>query len=148
MEGVVLGGVTVVLATFSFVFGDVVCDLVGHGLLSLDAIVNLRLEPSEHLYYLVKIFKWIKETFVSVFEDYKASSLGTNYFQPLYLWLILTAMGLTKRIQSQPERPTQKCHNVMPVRIAGGHLQLEHTDETASSEAAGQCRIRQRKLSS
>ena len=36
----------------------------------------------------------------------------------------------------------------MPARIAGGHLLLEHTDETASSEAAGQCRIRQRKLSS
>ena len=56
-EGVVLGGVTVVLATFSFVVGDVVCDLVGNGLLSLDAIINLRLEPSEHLHYLVKIFK-------------------------------------------------------------------------------------------
>ena len=54
-EGVVLGGVTVVLATFSFVVGDVVCDLIGNGLLSLDAIVNLRLEPSEHLHYLVKI---------------------------------------------------------------------------------------------
>ena len=36
----------------------------------------------------------------------------------------------------------------MPARIAGGHLLLEHTDETASSEAAGQHRIRQRKLSS
>ena len=56
MEGVVLGGVIVVLATFSFVVGDVVCDLVGNGLLSLDAIVNLRLEPSEHLHYLVKVF--------------------------------------------------------------------------------------------
>ena len=30
---------------------------------------------------------------------------------------------------------------VMPARIAGGRLQLEHTDETASSEAAGQRRI-------
>ena len=37
---------------------------------------------------------------------------------------------------------------VMPARIAGGRLLLEHTDETASSEAAGQRRIRQRKLSS
>ena len=55
MEGVVLGGVTVVLETLSLVFGDVVCDLVGNGLLSLVAIINLRLEPSEHLYYLVKI---------------------------------------------------------------------------------------------
>ena len=36
----------------------------------------------------------------------------------------------------------------MPARIAGGHLLLEHTDETTSSKAAGQCRIRQRKLSS
>ena len=69
-EGAVLGGVTVVLATFSFVVGDMVCDLEGNGLLSLDAIVNLRLEPSEHLHYL----KWRREMFVSVFEDYKASS--------------------------------------------------------------------------
>ena len=30
---------------------------------------------------------------------------------------------------------------VMPGRIAGGRLLLEYTDETASSEAAGQCRI-------
>ena len=73
-DGAVLGGVTVVLATFSFVDGDMVCDLVGNGMLSLDAIVNLRLEPSEHLHYLVKIFKWRRETFVSVLEDYKASS--------------------------------------------------------------------------
>ena len=73
-EGAVLGGVTIVLATFSFVVGDVVCDLVGNGLLSLDTIVNLRLEPSEHLHYLVKIFKWRREMFVSVLEDYKASS--------------------------------------------------------------------------
>ena len=73
-EGAVLGGVTVVLVTFSFVVGDVVCDLVGNGLLSLDAIVDLRLEPSEHMHYLVKIFKWRRETFVSVFEDYKAPS--------------------------------------------------------------------------
>ena len=36
----------------------------------------------------------------------------------------------------------------MPARIAGGRLLLEHTDETASSEAAGQRRIRQPKLSS
>ena len=36
----------------------------------------------------------------------------------------------------------------MPARIAGGRLLLEHTDETASSEAAGQRRMRQRKLSS
>ena len=57
-------------------------------------------------------------------------------------------MGLPKRIQSQPERPTQVHHNVMPARIAGGRLLLEHTDETALSEAAGQRRIRQRKLSS
>ena len=55
-------------------------------------------------------------------------------------------MGLPKRIQSQPERPTQGRHNVMPARIAGGHLLLEHTDETASSEAASQRRIWQRKL--
>ena len=55
MEGVVLGGVTVVLETLSFVSGDVVCDLVGNGLLSLVAIINLRLEPSEHQHYLVKI---------------------------------------------------------------------------------------------
>ena len=54
VEDVVLGGATVVLETFSFVSEDVVCDLVGNGLLSLDAIINLRLEPSEHLYYLVK----------------------------------------------------------------------------------------------
>ena len=79
--------------------------------------------------------------FVSVFEDYKASSLDANYFQLLYLWLILTAMGLPKRIQSQPERPTQGCQHVMPARIAGGCLLLEHTDETASSEAASQRRI-------
>ena len=39
-------------------------------------------------------------------------------------------------------------YNVMPARIAGGRLLLEHTDETASSEAASQHRIRQRKLSS
>ena len=38
--------------------------------------------------------------------------------------------------------------NVMPARIAGGRLLLEHTDETASSEAAGQHRIWQQKLSS
>ena len=31
--------------------------------------------------------------------------------------------------------------NVMPARIAGGHLLLDHTDETTSSEAASQCRI-------
>ena len=74
VEAAVLGGVTVVLATFYFVVGDVVCDLVGNGLLSLDTIVNLRLEPSEHLHSLVKIFKWRREAFVSVFEDYKASS--------------------------------------------------------------------------
>ena len=79
--------------------------------------------------------------FVSVFEDYKASSRGANYLQPLYLWLILTAMGLPKRIQSQPEQPTQGCHNVMPARIAGGRLLLDHTVETTSSEAAGQHRI-------
>ena len=54
-EGAVLGIVTVVLATFSFVVGDVVCDLVSNELLSLDAIVDFRLELSEHLYYLVKI---------------------------------------------------------------------------------------------
>ena len=44
-----------------------------------------------------------------------------------------------------------KLHNiiyVMPARIAGGCLLLDHTDETALSEAAGQHRIRQRKLSS
>ena len=55
MEGVVLGGVTVVLETLSFVSGGVVCDLVGNGLLSLVAIINLRLEPSKHLHYLAKI---------------------------------------------------------------------------------------------
>ena len=54
-EGVVLGGVTVVLEPLSFVSGDVVCDLVGKGLLSLVAIISLRLEPSEHLHCLVKI---------------------------------------------------------------------------------------------
>ena len=43
------------LEPLSFVSGDVVCDLVGKGLLSLVAIINLRLEPSEHLHYLVKI---------------------------------------------------------------------------------------------
>ena len=32
---------------------------------------------------------------------------------------------------------------VMPARIVGGRLLLKHTDETASSEVAGQCRIRQ-----
>ena len=36
----------------------------------------------------------------------------------------------------------------MPARIAGGRLLLDHTDETASSEAAGQRRILQWKLSS
>ena len=36
----------------------------------------------------------------------------------------------------------------MPARIAGGGLLLEDTDETASSEAAGQHRIQQQKLSS
>ena len=36
----------------------------------------------------------------------------------------------------------------MPARIAGGHLLLEHTDETASSEAASQHRIWQQKFSS
>ena len=45
-EGAVLGGVTVVLETPSLVSGDVVCDLVGNRLLSLVAIINLRLEPS------------------------------------------------------------------------------------------------------
>ena len=30
---------------------------------------------------------------------------------------------------------------VMPARIVGGHLLLKHTDETASSEVAGQHRI-------
>ena len=33
------------------------------------------------------------------------------------------------------------CIYVMPARIVGGHLLLKHTDETASSEAAGQRRI-------
>ena len=51
MDGAVLGGVVVVLVTFSFVAGDVVCDLVGNRLLSLDAIVDFRLEP----HYLVKV---------------------------------------------------------------------------------------------
>ena len=37
--------------------------------------------------------------------------------------------------------PTQGHHNVMPARIVGGRLLLKHTDETASSEAAGHCRI-------
>ena len=37
---------------------------------------------------------------------------------------------------------------VMPARIAGGRLLLEHTEETASSEAASQCRIQRRKPSS
>ena len=54
MDGAVLGGVVVVLETFSFVAGDMVCNLVGNGLLSLDAIVDSRLEPSEHL-HLVKV---------------------------------------------------------------------------------------------
>ena len=45
-EGAVLGGVTKVLETPSLVSGDVVCDLVGNELLSLVAIINLRLEPS------------------------------------------------------------------------------------------------------
>ena len=44
-----------VLVTFSFVAGDVVCNLVGNGLLSLDTIVDSRLEPSKHLHYLVKV---------------------------------------------------------------------------------------------
>ena len=44
-----------VLVTFSFVAGDVVCDLVGKRLLSLDAIVDSRLKLSKHLHYLVKI---------------------------------------------------------------------------------------------
>ena len=57
-------------------------------------------------------------------------------------------MGVPKRIQSQPEWPTQGHHNVMPARIVGGHLLLKHTDETASSEATGQHTIQQRKLSS
>ena len=52
-------------------------------------------------------------------------------------------MGVPKRIQSQPEQPTQGCHNVMPARIVGGRLLLKHTDETALSEVAGQHRIRQ-----
>ena len=55
MDGSFIGGVIVVLVTFSFVAGDMVCNLVGNGLLSLDAIVDSRLEPSEHLHYLVKI---------------------------------------------------------------------------------------------
>ena len=63
-------------------------------------------------------------------------------FQRLYLWQILTAVGVPKRIQSQPEWPTQGRHNVMPARIVGGRLLLKHTDEAASSEAAGQHRIR------
>ena len=37
---------------------------------------------------------------------------------------------------------------VMPAKIAEGRLLLEHTEETASSEAASQRRIRQQKLSS
>ena len=56
-EGAVLGGVTIEWVVFSFVVGDVVRDLVGNELLSLDAIVDFRLEPSEHLHYLVKISK-------------------------------------------------------------------------------------------
>ena len=55
VEGAVLGGVTVALVTFSFVAGDMVCDLVGNGLLSLDAIIDFGLELSQHLHYLVKI---------------------------------------------------------------------------------------------
>ena len=43
---------------------------------------------------------------------------------------------------------SQGCHNVMPARIVGGCLLLKHTDETASSEATGQRRIQQWKLSS
>ena len=67
-EGVVLGAVTVVLVTFSFVIGDVVCDSVGNELLSLDAIVDFRLEPSEHLHYLVKILNG-EGRHLYVFED-------------------------------------------------------------------------------
>ena len=52
-------------------------------------------------------------------------------------------MGVPKRIQSQPEWPTQGRHNVMPARIVGGRLLLKHTDETALSEAAGQRKIQQ-----
>ena len=37
-----LGGVVVEVVVFSFVTGDVVCDLVGNGLLSLDAIFNFQ----------------------------------------------------------------------------------------------------------
>ena len=39
-------GVTVVLETPTLVTGYVVCDLVGNGLLSLVAIINVRLELS------------------------------------------------------------------------------------------------------
>ena len=57
-------------------------------------------------------------------------------------------MGLPKKIQSQPEWPTQGHHNVMPARIAGGRLLLEHTDETTSSEAAASAEFDNEKLSS
>ena len=55
MDGAALGGVVEVLVTFSLLAGDVVCDLVGNGLLSLDVIIDSRLELSEHLHYLVKV---------------------------------------------------------------------------------------------
>ena len=71
----------------------------------------------------------------------KPPAKALTIFQPLYLWQILTTVGVPKRIQSQPEQPTQGYHNVMPARIIGGRLLLKHTDETALYEAAGQRRI-------
>ena len=42
-EEAVFGEVVVVLVMFSLVVGDVVCDLVGNGLLSLDTIFDFKI---------------------------------------------------------------------------------------------------------
>ena len=136
----------VVLVTFSFVAGDVVCDLVGNGLLSLDAIVDSRLQlsehqPSEHLHYLVEILSEEGRRLYLSLKTTKPPAKVLTIFSCCTFGLFQMLWVLPKRIQSQPDGPTQGCHNVMPARIAGGRLLLDHTNKTTSSEAASQCRI-------
>ena len=55
--------------------------------------------------------------------------------------------GVTLRATNQ-KIFTKGCHNVMPARFVGGCLLLTHREETTSSEAVGQHRIQDQKLSS
>ena len=48
---------------------------------------------------------------------------------------------IINKFKELPLKNVQVNAYVMPARIVGGCLLLKHTDETASSEAAGQCRI-------